>query len=1398
MSKILGIDLGTNSAGWAIRDIHAEDNQIIDYGVITFDKGVASEKGNEFPKVQKRTESRGKRRNYQAEKYRKWALLEFLIQKRMCPLTILELDEWRKYKKGHKRKYPQSEAFTNWLRFDFNGDGKPDFHLFGKDQHESYYIFRVVAIDENYKKVFQNNPEILGRVFYQLVQRRGFRGRDEEEARTMLEGSSKNGTAGRNKIGSYIDKHKTLGAALYHYQRDKSEDHFKVRIRQRYNLRKDYEDELRQICKLQGITDDDYKVLWRSIIWQRPLRTQKGLVGRCIYEKNKKRTQVSHPLYEEYRTWTFINNLKIIPPDGIEKETYLRSKIYPLFYRASGDFKMEVIQKQLTRDGAIMEARFGDKTKVLSAKLLNSFNTVLGDDWKEKFGWENIHCRKKQTEKKEEVGYTYEDIWHVLNTFDAQENLKSFAVEKLRLSEELAEKFSKIKLSKGYATLSLSAIKKVLPYLRKGFPYSQAIYMANLFKVLGSDEITDEMIQHFADEVSNIIEANAREKKLNNIVNALIQDELNSEHRYSIEVDRELDNVELGQIKSKVIDIIGAKTWEREYSYEEQRKALEYVAENFKDFFKKSILSKRSVFKSQPRLHEQIWGFIRETYSVSDEKKKYLWHPSEQDAYMAASEYEELSLGKSKIYVKESEVQRFLDKHAGAEREGRSLKLLGSPEPISKGFKNPMALKTLHKLKNLINYLLQIGKIDEGTRVVVEIARELNNANMRKAIETYNNERERENDSYRKEIERHNEEKGTKLDVNDRTLLRKIRLWHEQGGNCLYTGKKIQITDILNGENFDLEHTIPASISFDSELKNLTLSDVDFNRHVKGKRFPAQLDNHAEVIKNIEVIFGKRIEEVKKVKGKKQIFVKWSRIEDLKDQLTDWKNKASYASDKGYKDYCIQNTHLVKMKLEYLKAKLKTFTVEEYKAGWKNSQIRDTQIVTKYALPYLQTAFKKVSVEKGSVTNAFKEIYRVKLTENKKDRSVHSHHAQDAAILTLIPPFYQRDKILAEYFKEKDIDINRCYHDEPIDWKYFKASYIIEIQENVLINNLEENKTTLPTYKVVRKRGKKVWLDEGKKRPMLAQGDAIRGQLHGESIYGAIKLPLRNDQNQILFDENNKMRLSEQPVLVIRKDLVYKKDSNSPGFKSLDEIEKVIVDKDLFEIIKKQVEALGDFKSVLESGVYRLDKHGRRVNRIRRVRCIEKMKYETAQKIHKHNAVSDKDYKHYTLAKNGENALCLFYKNRNGKGMQILSISEVADLKFENDQAFFNEPYYNQMELGKGEKRTRIPLYAVLRTGCKVLFFKNSIEELRHLSDTELSKRLFKIYQFEGDGRIKFKHHLSAGVDTDLKKLYKEDATFDFENHQVFLRLRQKHWNFAIDGRDFEMKLDGRIDFGSK
>ena len=621
---ILGIDLGTNSVGFALRNPHKKGNQIIDKGVLLFDKGVATEKGNEFPKVQKRTESRSKRRNYQAEKYRKFELLKFLISAGMCPLTMEELDDWRKYTKGEKRKYPQSEKFINWIRFDFDGDGKPDFHLLDKSKHESYYVFRAYAISEEHKDVYQNNSQLLGRVFYQLVQRRGFKGRDEEEAKTMLEGSKKNNTPGRDSIAEYIEKYRTLGAALYHFQKEKG-----GRIRQRYNLRKDYEYELKEICRVQGIKHSDYTKLWKAIIWQRPLRTQKGQIGLCTFEKNKRRVAISHPLYQEYKTWVFINNLKIKPPSGLDLSDYLKEKIYPLFVRKS-DFEIKHILNQLIKDGASIHSKYAhpkmEKTKVVALSKFYDFEQIFGKNWKESLDFESTFDRTAQPIKKQNKGYSIEDIWHVLLTFDSKEKLHEFAITKLNLEEDKAKKFSEIRLDSGYATLSLSAVKRILPYLKRGIKYSSAVYLANLPKVIGIHEITDDDIDYFVEELEELTKSNSRKKLLNSVVNSLIKEHLEEDYRYFIEDNRNLDESENSKIRKKLITEFGEKSWEK-LDDENQKANFDYVAERFHSFLKRSISDKTNLFLKLPRFHEELFNTLQVKYDLPDENIKFLWHP---------------------------------------------------------------------------------------------------------------------------------------------------------------------------------------------------------------------------------------------------------------------------------------------------------------------------------------------------------------------------------------------------------------------------------------------------------------------------------------------------------------------------------------------------------------------------------------------------------------------------------------------------------------------------------------------------------------------------------------------------------------------------------------------------
>lgn len=112
MAKILGLDLGTNSIGWAITEEREGQYTLLNKGVDIFQEGVAREKGEEKPMVQIRTNARLLRRHYFRRRLRKIELLKVLVENNLCPYLSKDmLDGWR-----YKKQYPLDDEFMLWLR----------------------------------------------------------------------------------------------------------------------------------------------------------------------------------------------------------------------------------------------------------------------------------------------------------------------------------------------------------------------------------------------------------------------------------------------------------------------------------------------------------------------------------------------------------------------------------------------------------------------------------------------------------------------------------------------------------------------------------------------------------------------------------------------------------------------------------------------------------------------------------------------------------------------------------------------------------------------------------------------------------------------------------------------------------------------------------------------------------------------------------------------------------------------------------------------------------------------------------------------------------------------------------------------------------------------------------
>ena len=157
MEKILGIDTGTNSLGWAIVEKHEDGYKLLDKGVNIFQEGVKIEKGIESSKAAERTEHRSARVRYYRIKVRKIRLLKVLSDNNLCPpVTSKELMMWR-----HRNIYPKNDLLLKWESTDDIENKNP-------------YAYRYKCLNEKLDLTDITQRYILGRALYHINQRRGF------------------------------------------------------------------------------------------------------------------------------------------------------------------------------------------------------------------------------------------------------------------------------------------------------------------------------------------------------------------------------------------------------------------------------------------------------------------------------------------------------------------------------------------------------------------------------------------------------------------------------------------------------------------------------------------------------------------------------------------------------------------------------------------------------------------------------------------------------------------------------------------------------------------------------------------------------------------------------------------------------------------------------------------------------------------------------------------------------------------------------------------------------------------------------------------------------------------------------------------------------------------------
>ena len=524
MKRILGLDLGTNSIGWALVEVD-EDGKIIKIlGIGSRIIPLSPDDANEFTtgksitKNRKCTEKRTARKCFDRYQLRRLLLtielrkFNMLPDERLIKLPVLDLWQLR------------AKAATKGNRLTL--------------------------------------PE-LGRVLYHLNQKRGYKHAKSDES------NDKNQREYVANVNTRYANIKQLGKTIGQFFAEKLEENqvitekgkfYTYRIKDQVFPRKAYEEEFDQIMECQRefypeILTDEFidKVRNEIIYYQRKLKSCKHLVSLCEFEKrayvNKDGKVVydgpkvaprTSPLFQVCKIWESVNNLKI--KNRKNDELYItQEQRIAMFNFLNNNEKMTLtdmykILKIDKSDGwwggkAIGKGLQGNTTKMQLKKALSNCQNI---DELLQFNLEIIDSNKIDEETGEVlkvIGPNYEHeplykLWHTIYSIQDRNELKNVLQKNWGITDEttLNSLFALDFVKSGYGNKSSKFIRKILPYLQDGMMYNEACAYIGINH---SDSLTKaendarELLEKLPQIKKNELRQPVVEKILNQMINVV-------------------------------------------------------------------------------------------------------------------------------------------------------------------------------------------------------------------------------------------------------------------------------------------------------------------------------------------------------------------------------------------------------------------------------------------------------------------------------------------------------------------------------------------------------------------------------------------------------------------------------------------------------------------------------------------------------------------------------------------------------------------------------------------------------------------------------------------------------------------------------------------------------------
>lgn len=614
MKRVLGLDLGTTSIGWALvneADNKEEQSSIVKMGVrvvpLTVDEQQNYGKGKDIQTNAARTMKRSMRRNLQRYKLRRQQLVECLKEHHLItdetalcedgPRTTFQtyrlraqaasqeitLEEFARVLLmiNKKRGYKSSRKAAGGDEGSLIDGMEIAKRLYDENLTPGQYVMQLLNEGKKYVPDFYRSDlrDELDRIW--AVQSSRFPAILTQDLRNTIEGRGKNDVSkifyARHGVNTAQNKGKDKRLQVYRWRvaaltdpltidevayviceicgqmsgsssylggiSDRSKELYfghltvgqyfmrqldadpNVSLKNQVFYRQDYLDEFETLWEAQRQYHPELtpalKHELRDIIifYQRTLRSQSHLVGLCEFESQRKTMTIdgkvkekliglkvcpkSSPLFQEFKVWQVLNNVKVTTPEcdepiflSLEQKQLLAERLEQT-PRLTKTEALRMLYKKPKGYDLNYKELLGNETMTA---MLNACRTIVemsGHDDAAKM------CKQDIVEVFTALGfktdYLYPDnsvegkafcqqphyrLWHLLFSYEGDnsktgnEKLIEHLMALTLMPREYAQVLASVTFKEDYGNLSAKALRKILPYMKEGTEYSVACQYA--------------------------------------------------------------------------------------------------------------------------------------------------------------------------------------------------------------------------------------------------------------------------------------------------------------------------------------------------------------------------------------------------------------------------------------------------------------------------------------------------------------------------------------------------------------------------------------------------------------------------------------------------------------------------------------------------------------------------------------------------------------------------------------------------------------------------------------------------------------------------------------------------------------------------------------------------------